>query len=1208
MAFAKRASHTNLGSPGILKQLTQRTGVPLPRELLAAAENLLGTELSEVMVHTSSIADQAAAAIGANAFAIGPNLFFRSGKYDPHTLSGQQLLMHELTHAAQWIRGDIAPDTKSEGFQVAAAGHPFEHEADSNAALVRPGFNWASSSKNTSEPSPKTTHNELPLGGQALPRSPAPILGGFVLRDDNGGICIGAPTEVPAGGTEVNRPGRINWADDPKVRLRGSDSTSDDNIIGELDYNTRVQVIKEMPGSWYFVSTETGTLGYIYKEYVWTNLPEPNAQLHKVEEGDAGTAIAIAERYYGDQANDWGQDLRFYVNVLAWANGVEVPNTTDGWRDVRFQAGENRWIPSAQFARSLVGVVNSGSYSYNTMDAIGLADVVERMGELWDDFAKAISLAGQYIPEALADGFFEGIRSALMALAEMLLISAVILAVSTAVGASIGALAGGAAAAPGAAAGFELGMLLLEWMGMAFLIAWIGDALIGVGSAFGGFLAGVWNARGNEAALDAAAQELAQGLGLLLKTLVEAIILFGVGKGLGYAVGKLKSTRFGEALGETALARWLGDRMGSRSDSGGEHDSQLGGYRDRILRQVEAPPGESIATEAKPGTREAQQVADKFAHGGDAIEMLHGEAPQILAQLKRDGAYVSSTTQISLNGDVVYRVKLKNGQTVTMLSREVMPVHNPRGVSRGQVKLARERAKQARVLNQQRSAAAEAAIAGLPRRIDDSGEVHVIHPFDRVVAGGGYSATTNVGTLGNPNLMKPGEVPSGVPATVAFTAGPEPWAGRAKSGVSVGQPHNEISTTGSLQPKHFSEVDQGFLEARALTDAMDLARAEAGMVTVSGHRVVRVQERSNPGKAPWMVEGANVRLTVETANGTVFYYANKADLTVGPGVARKLEPRMYVDATPGKSLSKAEQALADSRAALLEGDGRVLSGEQAVANPPAGGKTLVSGGGPTGNWAAEQSMSDEIVWIGRIDPGKGDGPVLSPTVSTRVRATVAEVEKRLAAGHLSANERAYYQRFRDRMYSHGQSMLPRNLGPEGAFAKKSVRIESGVQIRKVTPMEEVKPGDVPEHLRSYAGQAGKVLVEFDGMAADVFDHVVISHGAESSSPGGIASVTEGLQFKLDIVDGTLASLHTSSGNIRVLGSSIWDRRFTRRPKEPGEVGRLVKKDDYNILKTLHKKFGEQLPLHSRGINVSLNANAQTIGLANRTREPSNGKK
>jgi hypothetical protein len=42
------------------------------------------------------------------------------------------------------------------------------------------------------------------------------------------------------------------------------------------------------------------------------------------------------------------------------------------------------------------------------------------------------------------------------------------LAITTVLGAAIGALAGGVGAAPGAAGGLEVGMTLLEWIGLGF--------------------------------------------------------------------------------------------------------------------------------------------------------------------------------------------------------------------------------------------------------------------------------------------------------------------------------------------------------------------------------------------------------------------------------------------------------------------------------------------------------------------------------------------------------------------------------------------------------------------------------------------------------------------------------------------------------------------------------------------------------------------
>jgi hypothetical protein len=366
---------------------------------------------------------------------------------------------------------------------------------------------------------------------------------------------------IPPGGENIGKVGIVAWDGQPALRLRTSPQTNEEqNILGELPFNTRLQVIKKFPGDWYFVSTTNGDLGYAGSQYIRTDLPEPTARLHRVEAGLAGTAIAIAERYYGTKAQNWGQDLRFYVNVLARVNRVPVPDTTDGWRAVHFQAGQVIWVPGQAFAFSLKGIVNSGSYSYNVADFLGLADLIERIGELIEDYEMAIDKSKAYLWESITRHVEEMLWEALKGLAWTLAIAAGLLAVTTAIGAGLGALAGGALAAPGAAAGFEVGMALLEWLGLAMLVAWIGQSLLAVGAAFATFLAAVWNARGNEAAIDKAARLYAEAIGLLLAKLLEALLMWIMAKGLPAAMKQFKGSRLGQAMGETKTAEWLAAR------------------------------------------------------------------------------------------------------------------------------------------------------------------------------------------------------------------------------------------------------------------------------------------------------------------------------------------------------------------------------------------------------------------------------------------------------------------------------------------------------------------------------------------------------------------------------------------------------------------------------------------------------------------------
>ncbi|MBZ4371901.1 SH3 domain-containing protein [Corallococcus sp. AS-1-6] len=388
--------------------------------------------------------------------------------------------------------------------------------------------------------------------------------------------------------------GIVMWNKAPALQLRSSPEQGD-NVLGSLAFNTPVQVIAQMPGGWLSVSTRDGRVGFVSADYVWSAprhpMPEPNARLHRVTRGVSGTAIAIAEAYYGDVAHAWGADLRFFVAVLAQVNRRAIPNTTAGWKSLEFKADTYIWIPSKEFAKGLRGSVNSGSYSFNVVDAF--ASGFQRVSELLSDIWEAIKLSLKYIPEAVTRHVEQALRTVLIALLEMAVGAILFLAICTAVGAALGALAGGAGAAPGAAAGFEVGLALLEWMGLAFLAKWIFDSLKKVGAAFAKFFGKVWDARGNAQRLDEAARELAETIGVLAGVLVEVLAMWAAAKGVGAALKALKGTAVEKAFGSTRLASWLKERAANHSAG----KSPVPGPRQvlRRLREREKPPSPTIA-------------------------------------------------------------------------------------------------------------------------------------------------------------------------------------------------------------------------------------------------------------------------------------------------------------------------------------------------------------------------------------------------------------------------------------------------------------------------------------------------------------------------------------------------------------------------------------------------------------------------------------
>lgn len=84
-------------------------------------------DLSGVQVHTDAAAADAAASVGAKAFAVGSDIFFGAGYYQPGTDKGDELLGHELAHTAQQRGAGPQVQTKLE---VSSPGESMEVEAD----------------------------------------------------------------------------------------------------------------------------------------------------------------------------------------------------------------------------------------------------------------------------------------------------------------------------------------------------------------------------------------------------------------------------------------------------------------------------------------------------------------------------------------------------------------------------------------------------------------------------------------------------------------------------------------------------------------------------------------------------------------------------------------------------------------------------------------------------------------------------------------------------------------------------------------------------------------------------------------------------------------------------------------------------------------------------------------------------------------------
>jgi hypothetical protein len=88
-------------APPIVNRVLDSPGRPLDAPTRAFMEPRFGRDFGGVRVHDDPLAAASAQAIDAHAYTVGQHIAFGSGKYDPGSRSGQNLLAHELAHTVQ---------------------------------------------------------------------------------------------------------------------------------------------------------------------------------------------------------------------------------------------------------------------------------------------------------------------------------------------------------------------------------------------------------------------------------------------------------------------------------------------------------------------------------------------------------------------------------------------------------------------------------------------------------------------------------------------------------------------------------------------------------------------------------------------------------------------------------------------------------------------------------------------------------------------------------------------------------------------------------------------------------------------------------------------------------------------------------------------------------------------------------------------------
>jgi hypothetical protein len=103
-------------------------GVAVPSEIAAKAADKIGP-VDDVRIHTDATAHALARAVSARAFAVGRDVYFAQGEYQPGTKDGDALIAHELAHTEQQ-RGAPAGGP----LVVSQPGDQLERDADAVAS------------------------------------------------------------------------------------------------------------------------------------------------------------------------------------------------------------------------------------------------------------------------------------------------------------------------------------------------------------------------------------------------------------------------------------------------------------------------------------------------------------------------------------------------------------------------------------------------------------------------------------------------------------------------------------------------------------------------------------------------------------------------------------------------------------------------------------------------------------------------------------------------------------------------------------------------------------------------------------------------------------------------------------------------------------------------------------------------------------------
>jgi hypothetical protein len=147
-------------------------GSPLDADTRADMEARMGSDFSDVRVHTDGKAHESARSVNAQAYTVGSNIVFQRDRYDPGSEGGRHMLAHELTHVVQQRSGPVDGTDAGGGVKVSDPGDRFERAAVDNASRVLATPSSTAGVQRCAEDHDHGSHAAAPAADTA---APAPV-------------------------------------------------------------------------------------------------------------------------------------------------------------------------------------------------------------------------------------------------------------------------------------------------------------------------------------------------------------------------------------------------------------------------------------------------------------------------------------------------------------------------------------------------------------------------------------------------------------------------------------------------------------------------------------------------------------------------------------------------------------------------------------------------------------------------------------------------------------------------------------------------------------------------------------------------------------------------------------------------------------------------------------------------------------------------